>query len=344
MRHSSPKRILPGWLVILFTILALGAALCVFALFHHVLPAAGGKPITHIAPPDTLTATPEPTAAIPTPAATPQATDSKPTPEPTPTIPVATHIGDFTPTFINAQPLMIDGEIVHSNLSDEVRVDVYRIKRDKSTCYIADIWIKDIQNFQTAFAKDTYGRNYTDRVDDMAAENDAIVALSGDYYGARSKSLVIRNGDMYRDTFTDDVCVLYWDGVMRTYSEDEFTIEEALENGAYQAWDFGPALLDDGAVKTEFDSTIARANPRGAIGYFEPGHYCFVAVDGRQSSYSVGMTLQELSQLFYDLGCSFAYNLDGGQSAMMASREGLISQPAGGGRKISDIIFIREVE
>lgn len=342
MRHSSPN-LLPGWLVILFTALAFGAALCVFALFHHVLPTAGGQPIVHISPP-ALNSTPTLTAPTPTPAATPLTTDAGPTPVPTPTIPVATHVGDFTPTFINAKPLEIDGEVICSYSSDQILVDVYRVARDNNTCFIADIWIKDIKNFQTAFAKDTFGRNFTDRVDDMAAENDAIIALSGDYYGARSTGLVIRNSNIYRDSFTDDICVLYWDGVMRTYAEKDFTISEALESGAYQAWDFGPYLLENGQVITDFHSTIERANPRGAIGYFEPGHYCFVAVDGRQAGYSEGMTLQQLSQLFYDLGCTTAYNLDGGQSAMMASREGLISQPAGGGRKISDIIFIKEVE
>jgi exopolysaccharide biosynthesis protein len=37
-------------------------------------------------------------------------------------------------------------------------------------------------------------------------------------------------------------------------------------------------------------------NPRSAIGYYEPGHYCFIVVDGRQNGYSDGMTLDELAQ------------------------------------------------
>ena len=66
-----------------------------------------------------------------------------------------------------------------------------------------------------------------------------------------------------------------------------FSVEEAIEQGAWQAWTFGPALLNtDGSVLTSFASTnrIISANPRTAIGYYEPGHYCLVVVDGRGES------------------------------------------------------------
>ena len=92
----------------------------------------------------------------------------------------------------------------------------------------------------------------------------------------------------------------------------------------------------------EFNSSVKNANPRCAIGYFEPGHYCFETVDGRQPGYSEGMTLQALSQLFYDLGCKVAYNLDGGQTAMMAYGNQLVNRPINGGRESSDIIYISD--
>ncbi len=344
MRHHIPK-LLPGWLVVLLTILALGASLCVFALFHHVLPTAGGQPIAHILPPTSEDASAAAITSTPAPSAAPQQSATPdPTATPTPSVPTPAPVGDFTSAFMTAEPLTIDGDAVYTYTSDQVKLNVYRLSREGSVCFVADTWIRNIQNLQTAFAQNTFGRNFTAHVSDMAKEHDAIVALSGDYYGARSRSLVIRNGDVYRDTFSGDVCVLYWNGVMRTYSEKEFSVQEAIENGAYQAWNFGPALLADGNAIDSFNSSIKRENPRSAIGYFEPGHYCFVAVDGRQADYSRGMSLQQLSHLFSDLGCTYAYNLDGGQSAIMASASGLISQPAGGGRKISDIIFIKEID
>ncbi len=43
-----------------------------------------------------------------------------------------------------------------------------------------------------------------------------------------------------------------------------------------------------------------------------PYHYVIVVADGREEGYSEGLTLEELSQLMYDLNCIDAYNLDGG--------------------------------
>ena len=81
----------------------------------------------------------------------------------------------------------------------------------------------------------------------------------------------------------------------------------------YQIWTFGPQLLVDGQVPASFAN--GKANPLCAIGYYEPGHYCFVLVDGRQKGYSWGMAHADLAQVFYDLGCKVAFNLDGGRSS-----------------------------
>ena len=131
---------------------------------------------------------------------------------------------------------------------------------------------------------------------------------------------------------------------MRVMPGSAFTIEDAIADGAWQAWTFGPALLDtDGSVLTNFSSTsrIISANPRTAIGYYEPGHYCMVVVDGRGES--AGITLPQLSQLFSDLGCKAAYNLDGGNSSIMVWQDEIINQPSGGGRESSDALLITEV-
>lgn len=101
-------------------------------------------------------------------------------------------------------------------------------------------------------------------------------------------------------------------------------------------------LLKDGQPMTSFNSDVNVANPRGAIGYYEPGHYCFVLVDGRQPGYSNGMTTRQLSQLFYDLGCKVAYNLDGGQSAVVTFMDSVANKPYKGGREISDIIYVAD--
>ncbi|MGB8452147.1 MAG: phosphodiester glycosidase family protein [Anaerocolumna sp.] len=175
----------------------------------------------------------------------------------------------------------------------------------------------------------------------------AILAINGDYYGNGGNGVVIRNGEVYRKTKSDeDVCVLYYDGTMKTYSADEFDVDRAIADGAYQAWSFGPELLSDtGSSMTGFttNSHIKEVNPRSAIGYYEPGHYALVVVDGRQSGYSIGLSLTQFPDLFEKLGCTSAYNLDGGKSSEMSFNDALVNQPSGGGREVSDCIMIKEV-
>ena len=234
----------------------------------------------------------------------------------------------------------------NSYSSPDVSITVSEKTMGDITYYLADIYVRDITCFQTALARNTYGSGFRDSIEDMAAMSQALLAVNGDYYGNTSEGVVIRNGVIYRANPTNcDVCVLYYDGSMRLMPGASFSVEEAIAQGAWQAWTFGPALLDtDGSVLTSFDSTgrIISANPRTAIGYYEPGHYCMIVVDGRGES--AGITLPELSQLFYDLGCTAAYNLDGGNSSIMVWNDEIINNPSGGGRESSDALLIAEVK
>ena len=239
------------------------------------------------------------------------------------------------------------GEIIETDtsyISEDLNIKIDRVQENNVTYYVADIYINNYTDLMTAFAMDTYGKAFVDDTLDMAIENNAILAISGDYYGNGEDGIVIRNGALYRDDVECDVLVMNTDGTMETYTEDEFDIDTVIANGAYQAWSFGPMLLDGGKVITEFDASrhVLKDNPRCGIGYFEPGHYCFVVVDGRQEGYSEGVTLDEFSQIFYDLGCTVAYNMDGGKSAVMVFMDKVVNQPASGGREISDIVFVAD--
>lgn len=324
MEHTKkkPRPLLRGWQVALLDVLALGLALVVFSLFHHVLPRRGAAKLQIVSVPA------QPTAAVTAAATHAPALAPAPTPTPKP--------GDFSAAF----PQGSTGEgALHSYQGDGLRIAIDRVQEDGVTYFVADVWVKDISRFQTAFAKGQFGQGYQERPKKIAEDQGAVFAITGDYYGARAKGVVIRNGVLYRDTPFRDVCVLYADGVMETYAKEEFDLEAAIAREAYQAWSFGPRLLLDGRPIEEFSDSIKRANPRAALGYYEPGHYCFLVADGRQPKYSKGMTLAELSAAFYALGCKEAYNLDGGQTAAMLFEGELVNQPYQGGRRVSDIIY-----
>jgi len=77
----------------------------------------------------------------------------------------------------------------------------------------------------------------------------------------------------------------------------------------------GKCLLTDGVVNTTGNPT--GTNPRSAVGIKADGTVVFYEVDGRQSSFSIGMTPAQLAEELQDLGCVSAINLDGGGSSAM---------------------------
>jgi exopolysaccharide biosynthesis protein len=154
----------------------------------------------------------------------------------------------------------------------------------------------------------------------------------------------VLNGEFVHSSgkFNRDLCVLFRDGEMRTFSPSDIDPAYLEERGVWQTWNFGPMLLDEyGQPLKQFNTPdrVEGRNPRAAIGYMEPGHYCFVVVDGRQNGYSMGLSLTELAELMRDLGCVSAYNLDGGISAQMSWHSKRINKP-GGDRSLIDILYV----
>jgi exopolysaccharide biosynthesis protein len=225
--------------------------------------------------------------------------------------------------------------------SKDINVTIQKKENNGITWYVADIYVRNLESFKTALAKDKFGKGITAPTLDIANSNNAIVAISGDYYGNHETGIVIRNGQLYRKTSLEDVLVMNNDGSMQTFENKNFNVDNVIANGAWQAWSFGPRLLDEnGQPMTKFNSTLNPANPRAAIGYYEPGHYCLVLVDGRQPGYSDGISLKAFSQLFADMGCKAAYNLDGGQTAVMTFMGKWVNKPYKDGRNVSDIVYI----
>lgn len=213
---------------------------------------------------------------------------------------------------------------------------------------LADIYVSDITCLQTCFAQNTYGIGYDEKLSDMSARLKSILAVNGDSYSNsrhKNNGTIIRNGIIYRARPTDmETCVLNWDGTMNIYSPEEMNVKNLIDSGAYQSWIFGPSLLDDqGKAKTSFRtwSYIAQSHPRTAIGYYEPGHYCMLVVDGRQNS-SRGMFLGEMASLFEQLGCKAAYNLDGGHCSFMTLKDQVVNHPYKSEHRVEDGIFITE--
>ncbi len=239
----------------------------------------------------------------------------------------------------------------NSYQSSNISITIETIERYDTRIYIADIQLADASYLRTGLADGTFGRNIKAKTSTIAEENNAILAINGDYYGFREKGFVMREGYLYRDSVQGDGyedLIIYADGRFEIVDEAESDASALAANGAVQIFSFGPGLIRDGVITVTEDSEVEqsrRSNPRTAIGQIGELHYLMVVSDGRTDE-SAGLTLLELAEIMYEYGCQNAYNLDGGGSSTMWFMGEIINNPTGGRgsgeRRVSDIVYIGE--
>ena len=240
------------------------------------------------------------------------------------------------------------GTVIGTYSDSKSKITVTQYRAYDSNIYVADVEVTDGTSILSAFANNTYGRNITDTTSDMAEENNAVLAINGDYYGARQSGYVIRNGVVYRNQGSNgEDMVISKDGSLSFVSESDTTTDSLIQKQAWQVLSFGPVLVENGQVAVSENDEVGMAmasNPRTAIGTVAKNHYLFVVSDGRTSE-SAGLSLYELANFMKSLGATNVYNLDGGGSSTMAFQGEVVNNPTTNGNKISeravsDILYI----
>lgn len=175
------------------------------------------------------------------------------------------------------------------------------------------------------------------RVDatETAKKHNVVFAMNTDYYtyrvavnNNRHTGIVIRDGRiLYDDPYTEkqvtnsmfpnlDMLAFMPDGSLKVYHSWEKTAQEFIDEGVQTVYSFGPYLLLDGKVSERAYANNENKNPRCAIGMVEPGHYVAIMCEGRLKR-SAGVTISYLAKMMRAKGCQVAFNIDGGQTAVM---------------------------
>ena len=233
---------------------------------------------------------------------------------------------------------------------DNISVTLTEKTVNNTQVYVADVTVNSAEYLKTALANNTYGTNVTAKTSETAANNKAILAVNGDYYGANSTGYVIRNGVVYRDTVREDASngdlAIYKDGSFKIIYENEISADQLVEDGVVNLLAFGPALVENGEIVVNTKSEVGQSmasNPRTAIGIIDENHYIIIVSDGRTSE-SQGLSLYEMAEVIKSYGVKTAYNLDGGGSSTMYFNGRVINKPTTNGniseRAVSDIVYI----
>ena len=234
---------------------------------------------------------------------------------------------------------------------DNISVTLTENTVSNTQVYIADVTVSSSEYLKTAFAQNTYGNNVTAKTSETAANNNAILAVNGDYYGANTTGYVIRNGVVYRDTVREDSSngdlAIYKDGSFKIIYEDQVSADQLVKDGVVNLLAFGPALVENGEIVVDTKSEVGQSmasNPRTAIGIIDENHYIIIVSDGRTSE-SEGLSLYQMAEIMKSYGVKTAYNLDGGGSSTLYFNGQVINKPTTNGntiseRSVSDIVYI----
>ena len=245
-----------------------------------------------------------------------------------------------------------NAQVTDTSYSDgNISVTLTEKTVNETQIYVADITLSSSDYLKTALAQNSYGTNVTAKTSVTAAENNAILAVNGDYYGANSSGYVIRNGVVYRDSVREDDSngdlAIYKDGSFKIIYEDQVSADQLVQDGVVNLLAFGPSLVENGEISVDTNTEVGQAmssNHRTAIGIIDENHYIIVVSDGRTSE-SKGLSLYQMAEVMKSYGVKTAYNLDGGGSSTLYFNGQVINKPTTGGSKISeravsDIVYI----
>ena len=248
----------------------------------------------------------------------------------------------------NTSTVTVNTATAYEDDTKAISIETY--ERNSTQIHVATVTIKGDASIKTALADETYGRNVKAKTSTTAQSVNAVLAVNGDYYGARDAGYVIRNGQLLRSDSQDanqEDLVIYQDGSFEIIREGDITAQELVDKGAVQVLSFGPALIENSQVAVDSSDEVGKAmasNPRTAIGIIDDKHYVLVVSDGRTDE-SKGLSLKELADFMKELKVTTAYNLDGGGSSTMYFNGQIINKPTTSGhnieeREVSDIVYL----
>ena len=226
----------------------------------------------------------------------------------------------------------------HFYVKDDLKVKLVETRTSNQHYWLAEVVSSKTTPLKGAMANDMYnGKKET--ISSMAKRLGAVLAVNASgFYAKTNKPMgtVVRNGELVSidPAYTGEILSLKSDGNLNfttINSEEEFNNLD-IE----QTFTFGPILVRDNQA-TQLNDTSR--HPRTAIGQLDDNRYVIVVAEGRMDG-ADGMTLGELQQLFLNLGCTTAYNLDGGGSSTLYFQGKLINTPSDGSeRSVVDMIY-----
>ena len=227
--------------------------------------------------------------------------------------------------------------------SSTLKVSVEEMHTDYAKYWKCHILTFSPQQICSSLCGGTYG-NPRVKTSEETTDHNGIIGINGSEFSygsgipAEGKSM-IKSGEIYNDIYSNgNIMCVTQDGGMFT-APLAMTTEEMISRGVKDTYCFGPTLVENGEayeISGAFNQTYRYQ--RTAVGMVSPGEYYIIIVE--KAGESQGMTYTELQQIFLELGCDYAYNLDGGGSTTLIFKGRIINSLTDGAeRPCGDILY-----
>lgn len=210
------------------------------------------------------------------------------------------------------------------------------------------------QNGTTITAKaETVSNFYRTHNNIEVAFNSATFSVSNDTYYLPGAKYVIQNGVALSGSLAtrNQLICIYEDGTLGTVHAENMTAQELIESGVKYSCTAFFTLLEDGEISDEVnhtDDVWEKPYQRQIIGQDADKNIYILTTNGKDiypSQLSYGLTGTQCIEIMQDLGCVYAYMLDGGGSTCTVVDGVVLNQVTDGDATIErEVPFIWYVE
>lgn len=243
------------------------------------------------------------------------------------------------------------GRTIYYYLDETILALVWQQDEHGAIGTFSEVFIADASQLRRKLADDEFGSYQLYYASEMAAQTNAVVAGSGDYYnnGRGDVGLFVYEGQLMRcGLHSGQSCLFDGNGDMLFTYEDSFPDEETAQRfiDEHHVWfslNWGPVLIDHGEDVTPYDYPFGEVRDtyaRCAVGQLGERHYLMMTINCEQPDHYVLVTLRQAADSMIAHGCYNAYTLDGGQTASILIGGQLINPVQFGvERQVSDIYY-----
>ena len=222
---------------------------------------------------------------------------------------------------------LFPGSVIRYYCDDSILCITWKEAVENTVCTFSEVKIADGSQLRRSLAGDSYSSSIQLKASDMAKSVNSVVAINGDFYAFRKIGVVVYKRELYRfSPSVLDTCFFTSSGNMLFAHAGELTTEEATkqyiaDNDILFSASFGPILVENGQIYPIASYPVGEVFDyfaRSAIGMTDDLHYLLMVTSSENSYlYIDGMYAATAARIMYDKGCSKAYELDGGQTAVI---------------------------